>query len=82
MNPTDIDEVPPVAATESAAELLNAARRVLGDIEAVLVRTSPATTTEITAILANDLDNHGGYGLLIDTVQLTASAIDRHLNNH
>jgi len=64
---------------DQTSDLLARARATLGDVETVLVHASPATRQEITQILA-DHDDHGGFALLVDSVQLTAYAIDRHLD--
>ena len=63
-------------------QLLTSVRDLLHEIETVLTHASPATHDEITTILATHTGNHGGIGMLIDQVQLTALAIDNHPNNN
>ncbi len=70
------------ASCTSCEALLASARDLLREIETVLIHAGPATNHEITRILAEQARNHGGYGNLIDQVQLRVLAIDNHLNNH
>ena len=50
--------------------------QLLATIETVLTHLSPQARKEITTILAEHADNHGGYQLLIDQVQFQASLIN------
>jgi len=68
------------ASCTSCEALLVSARDLLREIETVLIHAGPATSHEITRILAEQA--HGGYGNLIDQVQLRVLAIDNHINNH
>lgn len=64
----------------TADNLLRRVRDLLDTVETVLAHAGPNTQHEITQTLAQ-AENYGGYGLLTDMVQLTALAIDNHLNN-
>lgn len=79
---TNTDDVMTTATdVPNAVTLLARTHDLLTQIEAVLVHTSDATRNEITELLAEHADNHGGNGLLTDLVQFTAADIDHHLNN-
>ena len=72
------DTQPP---TTSAGSLLRRVRDLLDTVETVLVHAGPDTQHEITQILVQ-AKNYGGYGMLIDMVQLTRRDLNNHLNNH
>jgi hypothetical protein len=69
------------ATAPSIETVLARAHDILSQIETVLAHASPATRDEITTILAEHADNHGGHGLLTDLVQLTTADINRHINH-
>ena len=76
-------EHPGITRPHTSEEVLQSALTILDEVETVLTHlTDPDVQHAISTAMADHAQDLSGYGGLIDWVQLTASHVRNHLDNH